>query len=75
MNITELKDKLIELAIPKDSYCFEGGLPNESYCIIKIDNEWEVYYSERGIKSNKQIFKDEDTACDYFLNILTKAFL
>ena len=70
MNIIELKHKLKELAIPEDSYCLTGGLPNEAYCIYNSNNIWEVYYSERGLKTNRKIFTDEASACKYFLYLL-----
>lgn len=75
MNIIELEQKLKELTIPPDSYSLHGGLPNESYCIYQLDNIWEVYYSEKGIKSNKKIFLDETSACEYFFHLLLKNIL
>ncbi|MBU6121894.1 hypothetical protein [Hymenobacter siberiensis] len=43
-----------------------GGLPNETYTIGKTTRGWEVYYSERGQKSNLKIFTSESEACKYF---------
>ena len=43
-----------------------GGLPNEAYTIGKTTRGWEVYYSERGQKSNLKIFASESEACKYF---------
>ena len=34
--------------------------------------KWEVYYSERGEKSNVRIFDLESDACEYFLKKLKK---
>lgn len=42
------------------------GLPNEVLCLNKRDNILEVYYSERGLKSNLKKFDTEDDACEYF---------
>jgi len=51
MNRAELIKFFQEKNIPIDSYSMMGGLPNEAFCINKIDKGWEVYYSERGVKS------------------------
>lgn len=73
MKIYELEKRLEEIKVPKDSYSvLKGGLPNEQLCIIKNNNNWEVYYSERGRKSGVRFFEFEDTACDYFFEKLKK---
>ncbi len=67
MTILELQNILSELKIPKGSYSImQGGLPNETLCIIK-DKTWQVYYSERGRKSGLKEFQNEEEACEYFL--------
>lgn len=48
-------------------FTLEGGLPNELYCLGENGNIWEVYYSERGTKSNLQTFQTEEEACKYLL--------
>jgi len=72
MNIKELKLELDKLCIPKDAYCLIGGFPNESYCLTQNNEIWEIYYSERGNKTGLKIFVTEDSACKYFLDILTR---
>jgi hypothetical protein len=73
MNVLKLKKRLNELRIPEEAYSIlEGGLPNEQLCIIRNDDSWEVYYSERGRKSGVKIFEDENKACEYFLEKLKK---
>lgn len=70
MNIRELEEKLDALAIPKDMYSImEGGLPNEKFCIVQEEN-WQVYYSERGCKTGLQEFESEESACEYFFEEL-----
>ena len=39
-----LEKMLVENKVPSDMYSLQGGLPNEAYCIDKIDGKWEVYY-------------------------------
>ena len=58
--------------IPKGSYSFTVELPNEALCIFRHGEEWEVYYSERGKKTNLMIFKTESEACEYFYKHLLK---
>jgi hypothetical protein len=69
----ELKQKLIMCGVPDDMISLNGGLPNEAYCLDKRNNLWEVYYSEKGIKSDLQQFKSEEKACDYFYELIIKA--
>lgn len=63
MDIEELKEILQNEKIPEDFYSLKGGLPNESYCIEKKGNIWDVYYSERGSKTDLKKFDTEDEAC------------
>lgn len=65
MNIGELKAVLECEGVPKDLYSLNGGLPNERCCIEQVDGHWEVYYSERGIKSSCKLFDTEEGACLY----------
>jgi len=58
--------------IPKGSYSFNVELPNEALCIFGRGEEWEVYYSERGKKTNLVTFKIESEACEYFYKHLLK---
>jgi hypothetical protein len=66
MNKDELNKLLMNSNIPKDLYSLEGGFPNEALCLNNEDGKWEVYYSERGIKSQLEKFNSEEEACNYF---------
>jgi hypothetical protein len=70
LNKNELEQRLVNSNVPKDQYCLTGGLPNEAYCLNNEGDEWEVYYSERGVKSQLKTFESEDDACDYFYRLL-----
>ena len=73
MTIKELQSRLIEMNIPEDMYSIMvGGYPNEAFCLVKTDNGWEVYYSERGHKSSAREFASESEACDYLERKLKK---
>ncbi|MED3983847.1 hypothetical protein P4646_07205 [Peribacillus simplex] len=66
MKKLELEKLLIKDNVPKNLYSLNSGLPNEVLCLNKRDNILEVYYSERGLKSNLKKFDTEDDACEYF---------
>ena len=71
MTLKDLKSVLTEnKMIPEDSYALDGGLPNEALCISMQEEDWVIYYSERGKKTNVAYFNNESEACDYFYNRL-----
>ncbi len=70
MNIIELTEKLHSSGIKKQSYSFDKEYPNEAMCLNSRYGTWDVYYSERGEKSNLKRFASEDQACQYMYNIL-----
>lgn len=74
MNVKQLRDELEKLKIPKNAYELKGGLPNEVFCIGMDNNSWEVYYSERGNKTNRKVFANEESACEYFFNWMKDVF-
>lgn len=63
MNKSKLKELLNKGNIPNDAYSLEGGFPNEAYCLNEEDGKWQVYYSERGRKSNLKEYDMEEEAC------------
>ncbi|MEE3471494.1 MAG: hypothetical protein VZR24_12605 [Butyrivibrio hungatei] len=71
MVVEELKKRLDQIGVSDDLYSLLiGGFPNEAYCLIKNEDGWEVYYSERGEKSDIQQFASESEACEYMLEEL-----
>lgn len=74
MTILELKQALISLGVPEQLYSIlRGGLPNEVLCLVQnSEQEWEVYYSERGRKVGVKLFETEALACEYFFNKLSR---
>jgi hypothetical protein len=72
MNVYELEQTLRANNIHPEAVRFGSGLPDadEQYCIAREGSRWEVYYAERGQKSNVKIFDSEDAACSYLLSIL-----
>ena len=73
MTINELKNTLKKLKIPENMYSIGiGGFPNEVYCLNFNGEKWEVYYSERGLKSGLKEFNKAEEACKYFYDKLKK---
>lgn len=73
MTLSELKTIILEnKKIPIDSYSLNGGFPNESLCITLEGDKWEVYYSERGKKTQLTFFETETEACEQFYARLQK---
>lgn len=72
MTLSELDNYFRTKNIHPDAISLGVGLPSETekYCIVKINNTWEVYYSERGTKGQLTLFKSETKACDYFINLV-----
>jgi hypothetical protein len=70
IKIEELQQSLISAKVPKDLYNLNGGLPNEAFCLNKEGDIWEVYYSERGVKSQVKLFQNEDEACNYLYSTI-----
>ena len=72
MKKNELERRLQYEKIPAQFYSLTGGLPNEALCLNNENGKWEVYYSERGVKTGLKTFETEDEACDYFYNDITE---
>ncbi len=74
MTKKELKERLVKEGMPKDAYWLDEDAVSmgEELCLLKNENLWEVYYSERGLKSNLKIFEKEEEACENFYNRIIK---
>lgn len=71
MTVENLKKKLNAVGVQDDLYyLLIGGFPNEAYCLVENKDDWEVYYSERGGKSDVQLFATESEACEYLFEEL-----
>lgn len=66
----KLEKKLREEEVRVDSYSLNGGLPNDAYCLNRIESGWQVYYSERGNKTGLKVFDNESDACYYLFKLL-----
>ena len=67
MNIEELKLILSTGGFREDSYSFQDRHPNEALCLRQEDDQWLVYYAERGLQTGKTLFTTEHEACRHLL--------
>lgn len=71
MNTTKLRELLQELRVAESAYSLAGGTPNERYVLSSEPNGgWEVYYSEKGLKTSRKNFRSESDACEYLFKLL-----
>ena len=70
MDIRNLADLLHENDIRPDAYDLKGEDGNETYVLKKEYTGWDVYYSERGLKTGLKTFETEASACAYLLQAL-----
>ena len=68
MDISELVNELQKNSIPNSWYLIgEKGITYNKTCLRLIDNQWAVFYSERGSKFDLKTFDFEDEACNELL--------
>jgi hypothetical protein len=68
MNINDLLDELKRLGIPSSWFSLEDkGVIDYKTCLRFIDNQWTIFYSERGGKYKVKTFESEDAACKELL--------
>lgn len=61
-----LRNKLIEMGVPSMLYNLDGGgRTDERFCLEFTNNEWRVYFSERGVKTANVKFSSEEEACQF----------
>ena len=68
MKKEELRRMLIEKGVPTYYYNIDGnGRTDEHLCLefVRADNEWSVYFLERGEKTTDVRFATEEEACCY----------
>jgi len=74
MNSNQLKVKILEENFPENSYSLLSSAKDETLCLQCVKSNWIVFYSERGLQTNKKIFDSEDEACSYFYQELSAWF-
>lgn len=72
MKIRDLKKVVSKMNIPRGAISFQGGFPPDAHCIARVGRKWEVYYSEKGQKTDQVFFDSEHDACEYLFAIAKK---
>lgn len=66
MKKDELRNALEQLGIPSWLYNLDGtGRTDERFCLEFKNNQWSVYFSERGAKTTHEKFMSEEDACQF----------
>lgn len=68
MNKDDLHRKLTEERFNPRSYSLDEEQKDEALCLRLDNGQWCVYYSEKGLQTGKEYFKDENFACEFFLD-------
>lgn len=74
MNIRELERRLIEEGCNPGNYAIGSrGSASDAHCLTHNEQEWQVYYTERGVDSKPEFTsQSEEAACKYFFNFMMK---
>lgn len=67
MNRERLLAALVEFDLPDSTISFDGPGVGECYSIEHGSRGWSVYYSERGLRQQEQVFVTESAALRYLL--------
>lgn len=73
MSITELKEFLHQIGVPKSSYNIDRDgtvITAGSIIIERVSNRFSVYWTERNEVYEQRYFEDEAEAVSYFLFLL-----
>lgn len=71
MKKEELRTLLKKMGVPAYNYNLDGkGRNDERLCLECNGNEWEIYYSERGVKTTRWKFASEEEACQHLYAML-----
>lgn len=71
MTMKELSAFLKEHAVPEKLYKIGKG-HNKRICLVKGENDWEVYFQEKKQKIGLLRYNDEESACQGMKNELRK---
>lgn len=75
MNIGELYTTLKRMEVPESWCSLDGSLLPDRTILYRNHNIWDVFYfDERGDINNINHFSNEEDACMYILNLLSREF-
>ncbi|MFC0432564.1 hypothetical protein [Kutzneria buriramensis] len=70
MNTRNLATNLQYIGLPATTVVV-GGLADDHHCIMRTeDDQWEVFFYERGEKRHRVVVATEDVACTYIFGLL-----
>lgn len=73
MTKEELRRTLQKGNVPSYLYNLDGtGRTDERLCLAFSDNTWYVFFEERGVKTMREKFASEDSACEFILRQLLR---
>jgi hypothetical protein len=72
MNRQELHARLEAQGIRPDTYDLEGTPCEECLRLERAVDGWDVYYAERGLRTNERHFNTEAEACSYLAEHLMR---
>jgi len=70
MDRNTVKKELDKLGINDPLYSLNGKDLDDRVIISKPNEEWYVYYTERGERSDEKYFNDESEAYAYFFKLV-----
>ena len=73
MNRAEMQALLDAERVRRDSYSYDGSVPDECLCLLPVAGGWTVFNSERGGRTGERVFETEDEACTFMVNRLIAA--
>lgn len=66
MKKNELKDLLMKKGVPSILYNLDStGRTDERFCLEFVNNEWRVFFRERGVRTTDENFASEEEACQF----------
>ncbi len=70
MNVGDLQSELEAAGVNPREYAINGDdFPGDQFVIGRdSDGAWEVFYTERGYRSERMSFQSESAACEHFLD-------
>lgn len=70
MTANTLRRVLIDIGVRPDVFTSDPS-QDEAYVLVD-EGGWCVFYSERGQRTNEQLFDSESDACEYLLSVIAR---
>jgi len=70
MTHSQIVEKLENEDICPSSYCINSTPKEYKYCFFEKEESYEVFYLERGMKFEHELFSNRKEAVNYFVKLL-----